>query len=43
MSRHNEMPPVLPANRSNKGTGGNSEVNKDTAKRKGEINTEEQG
>lgn len=43
MSRHNEMPPVPPANRSNKGTGDHGEVNKDTAKRKGEVNTAEQG
>jgi hypothetical protein len=43
MSRHNEMPPVPPANRSNKGTGDHAEVNKDTAKRKGEVNTAEQG
>jgi hypothetical protein len=43
MSRHNEMPPVPPANRSNKGTGDHAEVNKHTAKRKGEVNTAEQG
>jgi hypothetical protein len=43
MSRHNEMPPVPPANRSHKGTGDQGEVNKDTAKRKGDVNTAEQG
>ena len=43
MSRHNEMPPVPPANRSNKGTGDYTEVRKDTAKEKGEVNSEEQG
>jgi hypothetical protein len=30
MSRHNEMPPIPPANRSPKGTGGEPEVKKDT-------------
>jgi hypothetical protein len=43
MSRHNEMPPVPPANRSHKGTGDNTEVNKDTSKKKGEVNSAEQG
>jgi hypothetical protein len=43
MSRHNEMPPVPPANRSHKGTGDNAEVNKDMAKTKAEVNTAEQG
>ena len=43
MSRHNEMPPVPPANRSNKGTGDNAEVSKDIAKTKAEVNTAEQG
>jgi hypothetical protein len=43
MARHNEMPPVPPANRSHKGTGDSSEVNKDTSKKKGEVNTAEQG
>ena len=43
MSRHNEMPPVPPANRSHKGTGDQSAVNKDAAKVKGEVNTSEQG
>jgi len=43
MSRHNEMPPVPPANRSHKGTGDNAEVGKDTAKTKAETNTAEQG
>jgi hypothetical protein len=43
MSRHNEMPPVPPANRSRKGTGDNTEVSKDTPHIKGEVNTAEQG
>jgi hypothetical protein len=43
MSRHNEMPPVPPANRSHKGTGDNTEVTKDTATRKTDLNTAEQG
>jgi hypothetical protein len=43
MSRHNEMPPVPPANRSNKGTGDNAEVSKDIAKTRAEVNTAEQG
>ena len=32
-----------PANRSHKGTGGDTEVKKDTSKKKGEVNTAEQG
>ncbi|THD63987.1 MAG: hypothetical protein E7813_17275 [Bradyrhizobium sp.] len=44
MSRHNEMPPIPPANRSPKGTGGNTEVNKDTSKgHEGIQNSAEQG
>ena len=43
MSRHNEMPPVPPANRSHKGNGDNAEVSKDMAKTKAEVNTAEQG
>ena len=43
MSRHNEMPPVPPANRSRKGTGDNAEVSKDTSKTKDEVNIAEQG
>jgi len=43
MSRHNEMPPVPPANRSHKGTGDSAEVTKDTSKPAGEVNTAEQG
>jgi hypothetical protein len=31
MSRHNEMPPVPPANRSTKGTGDQTHIDKDTA------------
>jgi hypothetical protein len=43
MSRHNEMPPVPPANRSHKGIGDNAEASKDMAKSKAEVNTAEQG
>ena len=43
MSRHYEMPPVPPANRSRKGTGDTTEVSKDTPKAKGELNAAEQG
>jgi hypothetical protein len=44
MSRHNEMPPVPPANRSHKGTGDTTEVNKDAPKGHENIeNSAEQG
>jgi hypothetical protein len=43
MSRHNAMPPVPAANRSNKGTGDHSDLKKDVAKVKGEVNVAEQG
>jgi hypothetical protein len=44
MSRHNEMPPVPPANRSHKGTGDDTEVNKDAPKsHEGTQNSAEQG
>jgi len=43
MSRHNEMPPVRPANRSHKGTGDDAEARQDTSKTKAEVNTAEQG
>jgi len=43
MSRHNEMPLVPPANRSNKGPGDNAEVSKDRSKKRAEVNTAEQG
>jgi hypothetical protein len=44
MSRHNEMPPVPPANRSPKGTGDHTETNKDSPKgHEGEQNAAEQG
>jgi hypothetical protein len=43
MSRHNEMPPVPPDNRSHKGTGDNTEVSKDSATKRTEVNTAEQG
>jgi hypothetical protein len=45
MSRHNEMPPIPPANRSQKGVGGQPEIKKDASsksKRMGD-NTAEQG
>jgi hypothetical protein len=43
MSRHNKMPPVPPANRSPKGTGGNPGVEQDTSSKKKEENYAEQG
>jgi hypothetical protein len=43
MSRHNEMPPIPSANRSHKGTGDDTQANKDSSLKKGEINTAEQG
>jgi hypothetical protein len=44
MSRHNEMPPVPPANRSHKGTGDDTVVDKDTSKGHEDIqNSAEQG
>ena len=43
MSRHNEMPPVPPANRSHKGTGDDTEASRDTSKIRAEVNTAEQG
>jgi hypothetical protein len=44
MSRHSEMLPVPPANRSNKGTGDHAEINKDTSKGHGDSqNSAEQG
>ena len=44
MSRHSEMLPVPPANRSNIGTGDHAEINKDTSKGHGDIqNSAEQG
>jgi hypothetical protein len=43
MSRHNEMPPVPPANRSHKGTVDKAQVSKDMARTKAEVNTAEQG
>jgi hypothetical protein len=43
MSRHDEMPPVPPANRSHKGTGDDTRANKDSPGSTGEINTAEQG
>jgi hypothetical protein len=44
MSRHNEMPPIPPGNRSPKGTGDHSEANKDASKGHQDIqNSAEQG
>jgi hypothetical protein len=44
MSRHNEMPPIPPGNRSPKGPGDHSEANKDTSKGHENIqNSAEQG
>ena len=43
MSRHKEMPPVPPANRSHKGTGDNAEISKEMAKTKAGVNAAEQG
>ena len=43
MSSHNHMPPVPPANRSQKGPGDTSEVAKDAAAPQTEVNTAEQG
>lgn len=44
MSSHSHMPPVPPANRSQKGPGDTSEISKDEATPRGaEINTAEQG
>jgi hypothetical protein len=43
MSSHNHMPPVPPANRSQKGPGDKSEVSKDKAIPHSEVNTAEQG
>jgi hypothetical protein len=43
MSSHNHMPPVPPANRSQKGPGDRSEVPKDKATSHAEVNTAEQG
>ena len=43
MSRHNKMPPIPPASRSPKGTGGETEVKKDTLSTKAVDNLAEQG
>jgi hypothetical protein len=43
MSRHHQMPPIPPANRSPKGTGDDVKVSKDVPKNKAEVNTAEQG
>lgn len=43
MSRHNKMPPVPPANRSPKGTGGDQEIKKGEAQKDLPENTAEQG
>lgn len=43
MSRHNEMPPVPPANRPRKGVEGKPENKKDASSEKAAENTAEQG
>lgn len=43
MSRHNEMPPVPPANRTNKGVGGKPDLKKDLSPQKRVNNPAEQG
>ena len=43
MTSHSHMPPVPPANRSQKGPGDNTEVAKDSATTNAEVNTAEQG
>lgn len=44
MSRHNEMPPIPPANRSNKGPGGLAHEGVENAPRRGkDENAAEQG
>jgi len=43
MSRHNELPPIPPANRSPKGTGGAQNVKKDSMPRQKSDNPKEQG
>ena len=43
MSRHNEMPPVPSANRSHRGTGDDTQADKNSPAKKGEINSAEQG
>lgn len=40
---HGKMPPVPPANRSPKGTGGDPEAQKDTSSKKHDDNFAEQG
>jgi hypothetical protein len=43
MSSHSTMPPVPPANRSQKGPGDTSEIAKDKAAPQAKVNTAEQG
>ena len=43
MSKHGHMPPVPPANQSQKGTGDHSEIAADQPTRHADINTAEQG
>lgn len=43
MSRHNEMPPVPPANRTNKGVGGKPDLKKNLSPKKRVDNPAEQG
>jgi hypothetical protein len=43
MSRHTDMPPVPPANRTNKGAGGKPDLKKDQSPKKRVNNAAEQG
>ncbi len=43
MSRHNKMPPIPPANRSPKGTGGAQDIKTDTSATRKVSNLAEQG
>ena len=43
MSKHGHMPPVPPANQSQKGTGDHSEIASDQPTQRADINTAEQG
>jgi hypothetical protein len=43
MSRHSEMPPIPPANRTPKGVGGSTEVKTDTSPKEKVKNVAEEG
>jgi hypothetical protein len=43
MSKHGHMPPVPPANQSQKGTGDHSEIPSEEQLKHGEVNPAEQG